>query len=366
MKRNSDTFVISTPIPPRRGAKTFKQVKMKLHQMTIKDIAKILGISASTVSRALKDHPDISAETKEAVRRVAASVNYRPNALALSLRKAKTNIIGVVIPEMSHYFFSSVMSGMSETAAQRGYTTMMCQSCENAEYERKELQSLMDSRVDGILLSVSKTTTDDTFLKAMVDDGMPLVMFDRIMPGVEVSRVTTDDFLGSYNAVRLMTSHGCKKIAILCGDQGLQVSDHRRDGYAQALRDAGIEFDPALVIDADTPTKLRGAQTQLERIAPEIDGLFAINDDTAVEAIKILKRSGRRIPEDVEVVGFGNDPAADIIEPSLTSVEQNGYEMGCMAMKLLIDQIESGLVVNRPISKVLEPKINERESTRRQ
>ena len=339
---------------------------MKLHQMTIKDIAKILGISASTVSRALKDHPDISAETKEAVRRVAASVNYRPNALALSLRKAKTNIIGVVIPEMSHYFFSSVMSGMSETAAQRGYTTMMCQSCENAEYERKELQSLMDSRVDGTLLSVSKTTTDDTFLKAMVDDGMPLVMFDRIMPGVEVSRVTTDDFLGSYNAVRLMASHGCKKIAILCGDQGLQVSDHRREGYAQALRDAGIELDPALVIDADTPTKLRGAQTQLERIAPEIDGLFAINDDTAVEAIKILKRSGRRIPEDVEVVGFGNDPAADIIEPSLTSVEQNGYEMGCMAMKLLIDQIESGLVVNRPISKVLEPKINERESTRRQ
>ncbi len=337
---------------------------MKLHQMTIKDIAKILGISASTVSRALKDHPDISAETKEAVRRVAESVNYRPNALALSLRRAKTNIVGVVVPEMSHYFFSSVMSGMSETAAERGYTTMMCQSCENADFERKELQSLMDSRVDGILLSASKTTTDDSFLRGMVDEGMPLVMFDRVLPGVDVSKVTTDDYLGAYNAVGLMAGHGCRKIALLCGDRGLQVSDHRREGYEAALRDAGITLDENLIIDTDTPAKLRNAANRLESIARHIDGLFAINDDTAVEAIRQLKRLGRRIPEDIEIVGFGNDPSADIVEPALTSVEQNGYEMGCMAMRLLIDQIESGLVVSRPVCKVLEPKIKERESTR--
>ncbi|MBQ2322220.1 MAG: LacI family DNA-binding transcriptional regulator [Bacteroidales bacterium] len=338
---------------------------MKLHQMTIKDIARILGISASTVSRALKDHPDISTETKEAVRKVAASVNYRPNALALSLRKAKTNIIGVVVPEMSHYFFASVMAGLSETAAASGYASMMCQSCEDADIERMELQSLMDSRVDGILLSVSKTTNNDAFLKDLIDNGMPVVMFDRIMPGVSASSVTTDDHSGAYNAVSLMTGHGRKRIAILCGDKGLQVSDLRLEGYLAALAEAGIERDDALIIDADTPQKLKERRADFESIAGSIDGLFAINDSTAIEAMKMLKAMDRKIPDDVEVVGFGNDPSAEIIEPSLTSVEQNGYEIGRQAMKTLIDQIESGLVVSRPLAKVLTPRIKERESTLR-
>lgn len=337
---------------------------MKLHQMTIKDIAKILNISASTVSRALKDHPDISEETKAAVRRVAKSVNYRPNALALSLRKAKTNIIGVVVPEMTHHFFSSVLSGMDETAFGRGYTTMICQSGERADRENASLQSLIDSRVDGILLSVSKSTTDNTFINQIITDGIPLVMYDRTLDGVDVSRVTTDDYNGAYKAVKLMTGHGRRRIALLCGDSGLIVSDHRRQGYETALRDAGIELNNDLIIDADTPEKLRANIGRLNDIAGEIDGLFAINDDTAVAAMKALKQVGRRIPQDVEIIGFGDDPIAAIVEPSLTSVEQNGYEMGCEAMKTLIDQIESGLVVNRSIEKAMEPRLIERESSK--
>ncbi len=336
---------------------------MKLHQMTIKDIAKILNISASTVSRALKDHPDISAETKQAVRRVAESVNYRPNALALSLRKAKTNIIGVLVPEMTHHFFSSVLSGMDETAFGRGYTTMVCQSSERADREKASLQTLIDSRVDGILLSVSKSTTDNTFLNQIVADGMPVVMYDRTLDGVDVSRVTTDDYRGAYQAVQLMTKHGRKKIAILCGDTGLMVSDHRLEGYEAALRDADIAPSPSLIIDADTPEKLIANKGKFMEIAKDIDGLFAINDSTAVTAMKMLRDAGRRIPEDIEVVGFGDDPVAAIVEPSLTSVEQNGYEMGRLATNLLIDQIESGMVVNRSIIRTLEPKIKEREST---
>ncbi len=336
---------------------------MKLHQMTIKDIAKILNISASTVSRALKDHPDISAETKQAVRRVAESVNYRPNALALSLRKAKTNIIGVLVPEMTHHFFSSVLSGMDETAFGRGYTTMVCQSSERADREKASLQTLIDSRVDGILLSVSKSTTDNTFLNQIVADGMPVVMYDRTLDGVDVSRVTTDDYRGAYQAVQLMTKHGRKKIAILCGDTGLMVSDHRLEGYEAALRDADIAPSPSLIIDADTPEKLIANRGKFMEIANDIDGLFAINDSTAVTAMKMLRDAGRKIPEDIEVVGFGDDPVAAIVEPSLTSVEQNGYEMGRLATNLLIDQIESGMVVNRSIIRTLEPKIKEREST---
>ncbi len=331
--------------------------------MTIKDIAKILNISASTVSRALKDHPDISAETKQAVRRVAESVNYRPNALALSLRKAKTNIIGVLVPEMTHHFFSSVLSGMDETAFGRGYTTMVCQSSERADREKASLQTLIDSRVDGILLSVSKSTTDNTFLNQIVADGMPVVMYDRTLEGVDVSRVTTDDYRGAYQAVQLMVKHGRKKIAILCGDTGLMVSDHRLEGYEAALRDADIATSPSLIIDADTPEKLMANSGKLMDIANEIDGLFAINDSTAVTAMKMLRNAGRRIPEDIEVVGFGDDPVAAIVEPSLTSIEQNGYEMGRLATNLLIDQIESGMVVNRSIIRTLEPKVKEREST---
>lgn len=336
---------------------------MKLHQMTIKDIAKILNISASTVSRALKNHPDISEETKAAVRRVAESVNYRPNTLALSLRKAKTNVIGVVVPEMTHHFFSSVLSGMDVTAFNRGYTSIICQSSERADREKASIQSLVDSRVDGILLSVSKSTTDNSFIKKIVDDGMPLVMYDRVVDGIDVSRVLTDDYAGAYQAVRLMTGHGRKRIALLCGDSGLMVSDNRRLGYEAALRDSGIDFDENLVIDADTPEKLQAKMQRLQDIAPVIDGLFAINDDTTVLAMKALRKAGRRIPEDIEVVGFGDDPIAAIIEPSLTSVEQNGYEMGRAAMNILIDQIESGLVVNRSIVKTMSPNIKEREST---
>lgn len=336
---------------------------MKLHQMTIKDIAKILNISASTVSRALKNHPDISEETRAAVRRVAESVNYRPNTLALSLRKAKTNIIGVVVPEMTHHFFSSVLSGMDETAFSRGYTTIICQSSERADREKASIQSLVDSRVDGILLSVSKSTTDNTFINEVVDNGMPLVMYDRVLDGVDVSRVTTDDHNGAYEAVKLMTGHGRKRIALLCGDSGLMVSDNRRLGYEAALRDSGIEFDSRLVIDADTPEKLQTNIERLNNIASEIDGLFAINDDTTVVAMKALRKAGRRIPEDIEVVGFGDDPIAAIVEPSLTSVKQNGYEMGRVAMNVLIDQIENGLVVNKSIVKTLKPEVKEREST---
>lgn len=337
---------------------------MKLHQMTIKDIAKILNISASTVSRALKDHPDISAETKEAVRRVATSVNYRPNALALSLRKAKTNMIGVVVPEMSHYFFSSVLSGMDEMAFSHGYTTMICQSGENADREAASIQSLIDSRVDGILLSVSKATQDNTFLSSAVANGMPLVMFDRTMDGIDVSSVTTDDFQGAHDAVSLMTAHGCRRIALLCGDHGLQVSDQRRKGYETALADAGIEVDDSMVINSDTPEKLYAQADSLRDLAGRIDGLFAINDSTAIEAMKMFRTLGKRVPDDIEVVGFGDDPSAQIIEPTLTSVQQNGSEMGRAAMKILIDQIESGLVVTRPLRKILATKIIERESTR--
>ena len=354
---------ISTSPPHPQLCASFKQKSMRLHQMTIKDIAKILNISTSTVSRALKDHPDISEETKEAVRRVAESVNYRPNALALSLRCAKTNIIGVVIPEMTHHFFSSVVAGMDETAQERGYNTMICQSNESLEREKKALQNLVDSRVDGILLSLSKETTDTEFLKQLVKEGVAIVTFDRVADDMEIGRVLTDDFKGANDAVNLMIRHGRRRIALLCGDPTLSVSQRRREGYEAALREAGIDIDESIIFDADTIDKIRTQYQELSRVSREIDGVFAINDTAAVAAMRIMRLANRKVPTEVEVVGFGDDPIANVTEPTLTSVEQNGKEMGRAAMEMLIEQIESGLVVSRATRKMLEPHLIEREST---
>ncbi len=264
---------------------------------------------------------------------------------------------------MSHYFFSTVLSGMDEYAFSKGYTTMVCQSLEDAEHEKVVVQSLVDTRVDGILISLSKGTRDVSLFRSYAEEGFPIVMFDRTAEDLEVSRVTTDDFKGAYEAVSLMLRHGRRRIALLCGDGTLAVSEKRKEGYKAALRDAGIDVDEAIIFDVDTREKLIEKKGEFLEMTGEIDGVFAVNDATAVGALKMLKKGGIRVPEDVEVVGFGDDPMAEVVEPSLTSVEQNGYEMGREAMRILIEQIESGLIVTKPEVCVMEPHVKEREST---
>lgn len=337
---------------------------MPIRKITIRDIAEVLGISVSTVSRALKDHPDINAETKANVRRVATELNYRPNALALSLRQRKSHIIGLVVPELSHNYFAAIVAGMDDTASQRGYITMLTQSYESPEREQKALDKLVDTCVDGILISPTKLTTDPTQLVELLDEGLPLVLFDRALPGLETTRVTTDDVAGTKAATLLMAGKGARRIALLCGAASLSVSRHRREGYEAALTEAGLQADETLVMEADTPERLAQQRDDFLAMMRRADALLCINDLTAAAALRMLADDGRDVPSDVQIVGFGNDPFAAMISPSLTTVEQNGYEVGKVAMSALLDQVESGLVVARKTEKKIATSVIERGTTR--
>lgn len=314
---------------------------MKSNLISINDIARALGISPSTVSRALKDHPDISTETKRVVKEYAEKVNYRPNALALSLKRQRSNTLGLVIPEIIHHFFSSVISGIEELAYAKGYRLIICQSNEDYHREVINTQVLLDNRVDGILISMSKTTHDHGHFKDLIDSGIPLVFLDRVCEEVETDRVVTADFEGALLATSHLLERGCRNILHLASPQHLLIGKLRLEGYQKALTNYGIEKDPAYILQCDTRQEVYDMKEQILRLAPEIDGVFAVNDFTAIAAMQLLQDHGYRIPDDIAVTGFGNDPIAGIANPPLTTVEQRGFEMGRQAVEILIRRIEN-------------------------
>lgn len=338
---------------------------MKQHRITIKDIAKTLNISPSTVSRALKDHPDISAETKRQVKALASSVNYRPNALALGLRKAKTNTIGIIIPEIVHHFFSTVISGIDDTAHAAGYNTMICQTNESALRERTSIQTMLDKRIDGLLISISKETTKCEHLTSLCESELPIVFFDRVCDELPSHRVITDDFEGSRIATKHLIDIGCRRIVHLTGAPSLVISKQRLDGYKTALMEAGIPIDNSLIIEADSDKLIRNVEDQLITLAPDIDGVFAINDSTAIAAMKLFIKNGYSIPDDIAIIGFGDGPVNEVVSPTLSSVVQPGYKMGCEAMNMLLRQIESDIITLDYETHVFTPTLKVRESTKK-
>jgi len=336
---------------------------MKSSHITIKDIARILGISASTVSRALKDHPDISEETRNLVKTFADKVHYRPNALALSLRRQKTYTLGLIIPEIVHHFFSSVISGMEDLAYGEGYHMMICQSNENYYREVINTQALLDHRVDGLLVSISKTTREFNHLKTALDNGTPIVFFDRICDEIESDRVLTDDFEGARVATSHLIVQGRKNIMHLAAPKHLLIGKNRMEGYKQALSNYGIQFNEEFLVKCDTREDVFSMQQHILSIAPKVDGIFAVNDSTAIAAMQILQQNGYKIPSDIAVIGFGDGPNATIAHPPLSTVEQKGYEMGREAVRLLIQRLENpGAQINFQ-TKILTPTLKKREST---
>jgi LacI family transcriptional regulator, galactose operon repressor len=215
---------------------------MKAH-VTIKDLAKELDISPSTVSRALKDHPDISPETKRLVKQLAEQMNYKPNLIAQGLRKSKTNTIGVIVPELIHFFFSTVISGIENVAYARGYNVILCQSDENYDREVTDTRALWNSRVDGMLVSLSRQTIKFDHFQELLDEELPMVFFDRITDELKTSQVIVDDYLGAYKAVELLINKGCKKIVHLAGPENLEISKNRLKGYSDALESHDLVVD---------------------------------------------------------------------------------------------------------------------------
>ena len=314
---------------------------MKSGLISINDIARALGISPSTVSRALKDHPDISSETKKVVKAYAEKVNYRPNALALSLKMQRSNTLGLIIPEIVHHFFSTIISGIEEFAYDRGYRLIICQSNEDYKREVMNTQVLFDNRVDGMLISMSKTTHNHGHFKDLIDYGIPVVFFDRVSHEVETDRVVTADYDGAFLATTYLLEQGRRKILHLASPEHLIVSELRKEGYLQALAKYNTPPDESLVLACDTRQEVIKLSDKIRSLAPYIDGLFAVNDFTAIAAMQVLQEAGYKIPEDIAVVGFGNDPIASIACPALTTIEQSGFEMGRQAVEILIKRIEN-------------------------
>lgn len=330
--------------------------------LTIKDIARNLGVSVSTVSRALKDHPDISLETKQLIKAYAEQVNYRPNVLALSLRKQKTNTIGLIIPAIVHHFFSSVISGIEDLAYKEGYNLIICQSNENQHREAINLQTLIDHRVDGILVSLSKTTQSFEHFREAIDSGIPIVFYDRVTDALDSDKVIMDDFEGGRIATNHLINRGCKNIIHLAAPQHLLIGMNRRRGYCEALKKAGLEIREDHILKCDTREEVLTLKNHLLNIAPSVDGIFAVNDSTAMAAIQVLQSKGFRVPDDIAVVGYGDGPNATIIHPELTTIVQKGYEMGRESVKMLLRRLNNPAADINYQTKVFKPTLIIRQS----
>lgn len=332
-------------------------------QVTIKDIARQLGFSVSTVSRALKDHPDISVKTREAVKELAKLLGYKPNRIALNLKNSKTNTIGLIIPEVEHNFFSSIINGIEEVAYENNYYVMVFQSSESYMREMLNVQALATNRVDGVLVSYSKETHDFSHFKQLIEYEIPLVFFDRVVTDLHADTVVSDDFHGAYNAVEHLIKRGCKKIALYSSPRHMRISKDRHDGYKKALEDNGMKYNLDLIYSCDTYEDAMKISKSILKKQDRPDGVFAVNDMTAIGVIKTAKELGISIPDELKVVGFENCNSAIVIDPELTTVDQFGYELGKQAATLLLKRIDEQDFNYKTENIVVKPKLIVRGSS---
>lgn len=340
---------------------------MRLEQATIKDIARELQVSSSTVSRALKDYPGISDETKRKVKEMAEKLNYRPNAIALSLRKSRSFTIGVIIPEVVHFFFSTVISGIEEVASSRGFNVILSQTNEKLVREKSSIDTMLSNQIDGFLVSYSKETTDFTHFSKLLDQGYPIVFFDRVPEIQQAIHVIVDDYAGAYEATKHLIQQGFSRIVHLAGPSNLKISQERSRGYKNALNDYGIPFSPELLVECTQGTNEEAqliTTKLLTTIHPRPDAFFANNDMAAVGAMMACKAAGYVVPNDIGVVGFSNWQFCSFVDPSLSSVAQNGFHIGTTATEILLDWIEKKINPKEiPASVVLETELLVRKSS---
>ncbi len=309
-------------------------------QVTIKDIARRLNISTSTVSRALNNHPDINKTTKEAVRDLAKELKYEPNTVALNLRNQKTNTIGVLVPEIANHFFSTAISGIQEVAYEAGYHVLIAQSNESSEREKLNTRALLASRVDGMIAAISMETETFDHFQEIMDKGVPLVLFDRINSDLKTSTVVVDDFEGAFQAVEHLIATGHRRIAHIAGPANLTNSQQRLKGYREALHKHHIPIDETLIAHSDF------SQENASKVAEKLlqasslpDAFFCVNDRVAIGAMLAVKAAGLHIPRDIALVGFNNQPVTAIMEPPISSVSQPAYDMGKAAARILFNQV---------------------------
>jgi len=334
-------------------------------KITLKHIARELEVSISTVSKALKNSEEISRETKEKIQAFAKLYNYKPNNIAISLKNKRTKNIGVVIPDIVHHFFTTVIRGIEKYANSKGYNVIVCLSDESFDKEVINMEMLANGSIDGFIMSLSAGTEekgDYNHLKEVTSQGIPLVLFDRVTNEVECDKVVIDDQLGGYIATKKLIDEGRRKIALLTTNDYFSVSKNRNEGYRKAILDSGLKVEEKYIL------KLPYMDIDEEAIKSFFDGIEAdavlsVNEIFGIHAMKVLQKKGFRIPEDISVIGFTDGLLAKYAYPSITSIAQHGELMGETAVEMLIQKIESEEEEETYQTKILEPTLIERNST---
>lgn len=343
-------------------------------KVTLKQIAKELDVSISTVSKALKNSKEISEDTREKVQAFAKLYNYRPNNIALSLKNRKTKTIGIIIPEIVHHFFSMVIQGIELYANNKGYNVIVGLSNESFDKEVINMDMLVNGSIDGFILSISKETLllqDYHHFSETINQGMPIVMFDRVVNEIDCDKVIVDDFEGAKKAVEKLVKTKCRHIALITTKDYVNVGRFRTQGYLSALEEHHITPRPELILKVDdealTEYNLGNLESEIEQLfreSPEIDGVFAVNEVYAITAMKVARKLNKQIPEDLQVIGFTDGVLSKHAIPGLTTVSQHGQRIGEKAAELLIEKIENEDVAERFQTVIVETELIERESTK--
>jgi DNA-binding LacI/PurR family transcriptional regulator len=341
---------------------------MRFEAVTIKDIAKALGLSTSTVSRALRDSYEISPETKKLVLEYAEKINYHPNPIALSLKERRSRSIGVVVAEIANSFFSQAIDGIESIAYKNGYNVIISQSRESFDREVINLHYLTSRSIDGLIVSVAAETKDFSNFKELHERGMPIVFFDRIVNEIDTHKVTVDNYRGAYDATVHLIENGYKQIAAVANNEILSITTDRLAGYKAALADHGIkEKDSFIKYCAHgglISSEVEQAVTELINLKTKPDALLALADKLTTGCLRILKAKNLKIPGDIGLIGFSNSDITELIEPPLSIIKQPAFEMGEIATDLLIQLIESKRPVTDFETKILAPQLIIRESAK--
>ncbi len=316
-----------------------------MQKASLKSIAKTLGISVATVSKALNDYPDVSEKTKNLVKTHAKNLSYTPNAFAVNLRTNASKTIGVIIPSMVHYFFSNIIDGVLKEAERRNYMVVLMQSNESYDLEKKQVDLLINKGVDGILISLANATNNFKHLEKIIDANIPLILFDKIAKNVNCSKVIIDDRKAAYNATEHLIKNGCKRIAHFRGELNPQNSIDRFLGYKKALQDHNIAYDASLVYICNSNSDFNDGYNHAEKLIQDhgntIDAIFTVNDLIAIGALKYFNEKNIRVPKDIALFGFSNWFMTQITSPTLSSIDQNAFTMGTKSAEILFSEIET-------------------------
>lgn len=314
-----------------------------MNNITLKEIAEELGISITTVSKALKNYPDVSKKTRKSVIELAQRLHYTPNSFAVNLRTKESKTIGLIIPEVMHHFFSKIINSIIKEAEKNGYLVIILQSNESIELEMKQVELLINKRVDGILISLSNESNYNEHLQNIINRKIPLVMFDKIAKLANCSKVIINDQKAAMNAVQHLIDQGCKKIAHIRGPENPQNAIDRFIGYKKALEKNNITFDPNLVYTCKNVTFEEGIEfaKQIINEHPDVDGIFVITDLVAVGLLSHFNEIGIKVPQQIAVIGFSNWFISQVFTPKISTVDQPSHEMGTVAIKLLLEEINN-------------------------